>query len=209
MTTLFNDTDLFHSGEARTQVFNAPDAVLVLHESFFNQQEANHYYTTFLQQAHWQQHEITVYDKTHLTPRLTAWYGNSDLHFSGRTLNPHPWMPELLQIKERVEKTSGAAFNSVLLNLYRNGRDGVGWHRDNEKEFGTNPVIASVSFGETRPFRLRHKFRKDLGQIEIPLTHGSFLLMAGATQHFWEHSIPKTAKDIRPRINLTYRFIYA
>jgi len=205
---LFNDTELFASGAPRTRVFDVPDAVLILHEFFFNRAQADQYYNTFLHQANWQQHEITVYDKTHLTPRLTAWYGDRDYRFSNHTLHPNPWTPELLQIKEKIEKESNAGFNSVLLNLYRDGQDGVGWHRDNEKEFGTNPVIASVSFGETRPFRLRHKFRKDLAQVEIPLTHGSFLLMAGATQHYWEHAIPKTAKPIRPRINLTFRFIY-
>jgi len=205
--TLFNDTELFNAGEPRTETFEVPDAVLILHHAFFNRQEANHYYTTFLHHAHWKQHEVTVYDKTHLTPRLTAWYGDHDFTFSNHTLHPHPWMPGLLQIKEKVEKQSGARFNSVLLNLYRNGQDGVGWHRDNEKEFGANPVIASISFGETRPFRLRHKFRKDIPPLEIPLTHGSFLLMAGPTQHYWEHAIPKTAKSIQPRINLTFRYI--
>jgi len=205
--TLFDDTQLFTSGEPRTETFEVPDAVLILHQSFFNRQEADHYYNTFLHHAHWKQHEITVYHKTHLTPRLTAWYGDHDFSFSNHTLHPNPWLPELLQIKEKVEKTYNARFNSVLLNLYRSGQDGVGWHRDNEKEFGPNPIIASVSFGETRPFRLRHKFRKDLPPLEIPLTHGSFLLMAGPTQHYWEHAIPKTAKPIQPRINLTFRLI--
>jgi len=96
-------------------------------------------------------------------------------------------------------------FNSVLLNLYRNGKDGVGWHSDRTENFGKNQVIASVSFGETRPFRLRHKTRKDIPTVEIPLTHGTLLLMAGTTQTHWEHHIPKTAKDILPRINLTFR----
>ena len=206
--SLFNDTELFSTGTPHTETFDVPDAMLVLHQAFFNREEADYYYQHLLQQTSWEQREITVYDKTHLTPRLTAWYGDRDYSFSGHTLHPHPWTPDLLRIKEKVERQSAAPFNSVLLNLYRDGRDSVGWHRDNEKEFGTNPAIGSVSFGETRPFRLRHKYRKDLPPIEIPLMHGSFLLMAGATQHYWEHAIPKTARPVRPRINLTFRFIY-
>ena len=104
-----------------------------------------------------------------------------------------------------METASAARYNSVLLNLYRDGNDSVSWHRDNEKEFGLNPVIASVTFGETRPFQIRHKFRKDVKKLEIPLTHGSLLVMGGPMQHYWEHQIPKTSKQILPRINLTFR----
>ena len=122
-------------------------------------------------------------------------------------MNPHPWTPELLSIKSKIEEKAAVNFTSVLLNLYRNGKDSVGWHRDNEKEFGTNPVIGSVSFGETRVFQIKHKFRKDLKKVDIPLTHGSFLLMGGPMQHYWEHQVPKTAKEVLPRINLTFRVI--
>ncbi len=107
--------------------------------------------------------------------------------YSNIKLNPHPWTTELLFIKEKVEQEAGVEFTSVLLNLYRDGKDSMGWHRDNEKELGSNPVIASVSFGETRPFQLRHKFNKELQKISIPLKHGSLLLMKETTQHFWEH----------------------
>ncbi|MFV5692942.1 alpha-ketoglutarate-dependent dioxygenase AlkB family protein [Flavobacterium sp. LT1R49] len=95
-----------------------------------------------------------------------------------------------------------------MLNLYRNGKDGVSWHSDREQNFGKDAIIASVSFGETRMFRLRNKFNKDIPQVEIPLHHGSLLLMAGTTQSFWQHQVPKTAKDILPRINLTFRQIH-
>ena len=205
--TLFADTDLFTSGEAVVKNYDAPDATLVLFESFFNREQADHYYNHLMAVTPWKQHEITIYDKTLPTPRLSAWYGDQDYSFSGKTLHPHLWTPALLHIREKVEQQAGVKFNSVLLNLYRNGQDSVAWHRDDEPEFGRNPVIASVSFGETRPFRLRHKFNKDIQQIEIPLTHGSYLLMAGATQHYWEHQIPKTSKPIKPRINLTFRLI--
>jgi alkylated DNA repair dioxygenase AlkB len=205
--TLFADTDLFTSPEAAVQHYDAPDAKLVLFESFFSREQANHYYNHLIANTPWKQHEITIYDKTLPTPRLSAWYGDREYSFSNKTLHPHLWTPELLDIKEKVEQQSAVKFNSVLLNFYRHGQDSVAWHRDDEPELGRNPVIASVSFGETRPFRLRHKFRKDLEQIEIPLTHGSYLLMAGATQHYWEHQIPKTSKPIKPRINLTFRLI--
>jgi len=127
--------------------------------------------------------------------------------YSGTKMEPYPWTPTLLFIKEKIEKKTNINFTSVLLNLYRNGKDSVGWHKDDENELGENPPIGSVSFGETRPFQIRHKFRKELKKVEIPLTHGSFLLMAGPMQHFWEHQIPKTAKNIQPRINLTFRII--
>jgi alkylated DNA repair dioxygenase AlkB len=106
-----------------------------------------------------------------------------------------------------VEKEIQVKSNYVLLNLYCNGKDGVAWHSDREQNFCKDAIIASVSFGETRMFRLRHKFRKDIAQVEIPLHHGSLLLMAGTTQSFWQHQVPKTAKDIIPRIILTFRQI--
>jgi alkylated DNA repair dioxygenase AlkB len=204
---LFADTDLFTSGEVSTKKYDAPDAKLVLFESFFDRDQADHYYHHLMTNTHWKQHEIMIYGKTLPTPRLSAWYGDREYAFSGKTLHPHSWTPELLHIKEKAEQHAEVTFNSVLLNLYRGGQDSVSWHRDDEPELGRNPVIASVSFGETRPFRLRHKFRKDIQQIEIPLTHGSYLLMAGATQHYWEHQVPKTSKPVKPRINLTFRLI--
>jgi alkylated DNA repair dioxygenase AlkB len=112
----------------------------------------------------------------------------------------------LLQVKERIERTSGVRFNSVLLNLYRHGNDGISWHTDAEPELGENPVIGSVSFGGTRRFMFRHRQDQTL-KTEVELTHGSFLLMAGETQHFWQHQIPKTSRQVEPRINLTFRAI--
>ena len=109
-------------------------------------------------------------------------------------------------MKRAVEPVCGVAFNSVLLNRYRTGRDGVAWHSDDEKEFGTDPVIASVSFGGTRTFQSRHKRRRGL-KASVELTHGSLLVMRGATQHNWVHQVPKTARDVAERINLTFRVI--
>lgn len=204
MTTLFNDTELFTSGDLRIQKFDLPDAELTLWEHFFSRPEADQFYKTLMEETPWKQEEISVYDKTHLTPRMTVWYGKT------RTPDKpiRPLTPTLETIKKKVEETSGIHFTSVLVNLYRDGKDGVGWHRDRDRELGPKPIVASVSFGETRPFEIRHKFNKDLDKIRIPLNHGSFLLMGGTMQHFWEHQIPKTAKDIKPRINLTFRIVH-
>jgi alkylated DNA repair dioxygenase AlkB len=207
--TLFNDTCLFTSGQPKKETYEPEDASLVLIESFFSKEEADRLCENLLKETEWKTSQITIYGKQHDTPRLIAWYGDAGKNytFSGNTRSTLPWTPDLLFIKQKVEREAGVTFNSVLLNLYRTGKDSVGWHRDNEKEFGTNPIIASVSFGETRPFQLKHKFKKQIDRITIPLTHGSLLIMKGSTQHFWEHQIPKTAKPISPRINLTFRII--
>ena len=204
MTTLFNDTELFSSGELRIESFVIPDAELTLWEHLFSRSESDMFYQTLLKETPWKQEEITVYDKTYLTPRMTVWYGKR------RSLDKPilPLTPTLETIREKVETTCGIQFTSVLVNLYRNGNDGVGWHRDNEREHGPRPVVGSVSFGETRPFDIRHKYKKEIAKIRIPLNHGSFLLMGGTMQHYWEHQVPKTAKEIRPRINLTFRIVY-
>jgi len=202
---LFNDTDIFTSGIPKKTVFDVPGADLVLYEGFFDKNESDGYYNTLLANTNWKETDLTVYDKTHIVPRMISWY--EDKSNPGADPNGLDWTPELLAIKQRVEAETGITFNSVLLNLYRNGKDGVGWHSDRTDNFGQNQIIASVSFGETRPFRLRHKTKKDIPVLEIPLTHGALLLMAGTTQTHWEHHIPKTSKDILPRINLTFRQI--
>jgi alkylated DNA repair dioxygenase AlkB len=204
MTTLFDDTQLFNSGNLRIQHFDIPDADLTLWEHFFPKHEADNFYNLLMKETPWKQEEITVYDKTHLTPRMISWYG--------KKRDPQkpavPLTPTLQYILEKVETTTGIQFTSVLLNLYRNGNDGVAWHRDNDRYLGPKPIVASVSFGETRPFEIRHKFNKVPGKISIPLHHGSLLLMGGTMQYYWEHQIPKTAKIIKPRINLTFRIVH-
>ncbi|MBA3987381.1 MAG: alpha-ketoglutarate-dependent dioxygenase AlkB [Flavobacteriales bacterium] len=207
---LFNQTDLFGSTDKpKTQKFDLPDADVTLFEGFFTKQESDRLYKDLTDKILWQQDQIRFYGKMIDLPRLTAWYGenNKPYTYSGIPMNPHPWTEDLLFIKTRIEKEAGVNFSSVLLNLYRKGKDSVNWHCDDEKELGQNPVIGSVSFGETRPFQLRHLTRKDLSKVDIQLTTGSFLLMKGTTQHFWEHQIPKTSRDIKPRINLTFRVI--
>jgi alkylated DNA repair dioxygenase AlkB len=121
-------------------------------------------------------------------------------------MQPHPWNMLLQKIKSLVEDCTETNFTSVLLNQYRNGKDSNGWHADNEKELGTNPVIASLSFGAERTFQLKHNSDLSLKK-SIVLEHGSLLIMKGTTQHFWKHQIPKTSKPIGSRVNLTFRII--
>lgn len=186
-----------------------PDGKLTFHEGFFDLKESQVLQSRLIETIEWSQDEVIVYGKKHKIPRLNAWYGEEGkaMTYSGLTLEPKPWTEELIQIKQRIEKTTGYTFNSCLLNYYRDGKDGMGWHQDNEKELGKNPVIASITFGETRPFQLKHISNKELKKIDIPLTSGSLLIMAGETQHYWKHQIPKTKRTLNPRLNLTFRKI--
>jgi len=199
---LFDDTELFSSGLGGKKVFDLPDTELILYDNFFSKKESDLYYNILLNHTPWREYEMEIYDKTLKVPRMISWYEDKDN--PGSEIKNPDWTPELLTIKQKVEKETGIKFNSVLLNLYRNGKDGVSWHSDREENFDKNATIASVSFGETRMFRLRHKSR-EIPQVNIPLHHGSFLLMAGTTQSFWQHQVPKTTKEILPRINLTFR----
>ncbi len=189
-------------------VLNLPDAAIVYYPHFFDKQEADILFTQLKNETPWQQDEIIVYGKTHPQPRLTALFGNDgkSYSYSNIKMQPHPWNLFLQKIKLQVESIVETNFTSVLLNYYRNGKDSNGWHADNEKELGRNPVIASVSFGATRVFQLKHNSIPNLKQ-NIILEHGSLLVMKGTTQHFWKHQIPKTAKPIDSRINLTFRMI--
>ena len=155
----------------------------------------------------WCQEKITVYGKPYLQPRLSAWHGNLSYSYSGIRLEPRPWSPTLLAIKARVEALTDQAFNSVLLNYYRNQSDSMGMHSDDERELGQQPAIASLSLGEQRTFLLKHKTRKDLKTVRLALPSGSLLLMRGDTQRYWRHGINKERKPCGPRLNLTFRSI--
>lgn len=175
---------------------------------FFTKAESDIYLQHLLTQINWQQEPIKIFGKEVMQPRLTAWYGNADkpYTYSCITMQPNSWTDILTAIKTKIETAANIQFTSALLNLYRDGQDSMGWHRDNETALGTNPVIASVSFGASRVFQLRdYASKKSLQSIE--LTHGSLLLMSGATQHYWEHRIPKTSKPAGRRVNLTFRKI--
>jgi alkylated DNA repair dioxygenase AlkB len=197
--------------EASLQAIPMADADVRFMHDFYRPPQSTGLMNRLLQETEWRQETITLFDQQRLQPRLSAWHGDpgSRYTYSGTTFHPHPWTATLLQIKEDVERLTGHRFNSVLLNLYRNEQDSVGWHSDHEREFGKDPVIASVSLGETRLFRLRHKTRKDLKRVDLELTDGSLLLMAGRTQQCWQHAIEKERRNCGPRINLTFRTIVA
>jgi alkylated DNA repair dioxygenase AlkB len=151
----------------------------------------------------WRAETVTVFGKRHPQPRLTAWHGEASYTYSGLTLAPLPFTPLLQAIREAAEAATGHRYNSVLLNYYRDGRDSMGMHADNEPELGAEPAIASVSFGATRAFVLRH--RRTGRTLRLDLADGSLLFMGGTLQQHWLHGINKTAKPLGPRVNLTFR----
>ena len=136
-------------------------------------------------------------------PRMTAWFGDADYTYSGICHRAAPFPAVVQRLREWAENISGASYNAVLLNLYRNGSDSVGWHSDNEAGLGDRPTIASLSLGATRRFQLRHRRTKEM--ITLELREGHWLIMSGETQRFWLHQVPKTTATVGRRINLTFR----
>lgn len=188
------------------QHFKLPNAELIYIPNCFSKQESDAYFNTIKSETNWQHDDITVFGKTYKQPRLTALFGDSDLpySYSNIVMYPEPFSESLKHIKQKVENSSNHSFNTLLINLYRDGNDSNGWHADNEKELGQNPIIASVSFGETRPFHFKHR-RIKAERHKLNLVHGSLLIMKNEMQHYWLHQIAKTKKDIGERINLTFR----
>jgi len=186
--------------------FTLPNAQLIYIPNFFSKSQSDLYFNQLYKETNWQEDDIKVFGKTYKQPRLTALYGNHSkpYSYSSITMHPKPFTPLLKTIKNAVEAKSHHVFNTILLNLYRNGSDSNGWHADNEPELGKNPVIASLSFGEVRPFHFKHRTLKE-ERHRLNLGHGSLLIMKGEMQHYWLHQIAKTKKQILPRINLTFR----
>ena len=197
------------------RLITLPDAELLFIENFYPPSVSNAFLSELTSELAWEQGEITIFGKKVLEPRLSAWYGDAGktYTYSGKKQEPLPWQSGLLQIKTDVEKAivkhleCTIYLNSVLCNYYRNGQDSMGFHADNEKELGQNPIIASVNFGETRRFQFRRRDDKTV-KYELELTHGSLLVMAGAMQHHWLHAVPKEPKWTKSRINLTFRHIF-
>jgi len=185
-----------------------PDADVRLWPQALPPGDADQRFSALRSRIDWQQEDILIFGERRRVPRLVAWHGDpgTTYVYSGTVHEPVPWTAELLWIRARVEALTAQHYNSVLLNLYRDGRDGMGWHADDEPELGRNPVIASVSLGATRRFCLRHRRRKDL-KLDLLLPHGSLLCMGGATQHHWVHALPKTRRPVGERINLTLRLV--
>lgn len=204
---LFSESD--ENLERKFEVFSVKDGEILFMKNFLNSDEAREYFKIIESSINWRQEEIKYYGKIYPVPRKTAWYGSEgfDYSYSGINCNPEPWTKELLVLKTEIENfLPGEDFNSVLLNMYRDGNDKVSWHADDEKELGINPTIASLSLGEIRRFDLKHKDNPDL-QYKFELTPGSLIIMKGALQHNWLHQIPVQKRVLQPRINLTFRTI--
>jgi alkylated DNA repair dioxygenase AlkB len=153
----------------------------------------------------WRAEQITLFGKRCLQPRLCAWYGEAGYTYSGLTLVPSPLTALLEQVRDAVQAATGRRYNSVLLNYYRDGRDSMGMHSDDEPELGPEPAIASLSLGATRRFVLRHKHSKQT--LKLDLTDGSLLFMGGRLQQHWLHGINKSSRPLGPRVNLTFRSV--
>jgi alkylated DNA repair dioxygenase AlkB len=188
--------------------FELPDADLRLWPRAFAAEEADQLFSALRAGIDWHQEEILIFGKRRRVPRLVAWHGDpaATYTYSGTVHTPQPWNDELLVVRGRLQSPTGHRYNSVLLNLYRDGRDGMGWHADDEPELGAQPAIASLSLGATRRFRLRHRRRREL-TCALDLAHGDLLLMSGGTQHSWQHALAKTARLVGERINLTWRWV--
>jgi len=183
------------------------DGELYLENHFVQDSEADRIFSLLMSSLAWRQEQILIFGKWVSVPRLMCWYGDPEAvyRYSGVNHDPLPWTDGLLALKMKLEARCQCLFNSVLANLYRDGQDSMGCHADDEKELGVNPVIASLSFGDQRLFKLHHKKRRLT--LDIPLNHGSLLVMKGKLQHHWVHSIPKTKQHKSARINLTFRRI--
>jgi alkylated DNA repair dioxygenase AlkB len=181
--------------------------------SWLNPDEADALFECLLHDIPWERHRFLMFGREVDAPRLSCWIGDADASYvySRTRFEPRPWTSSLIALRDRVEAFCGARFNSVLANLYRDGHDSMGWHSDDEPELGPHPVIASVSLGAERRFRLKRKSARGerVSPLGLPLAHGSLLYMAGGTQRHYQHDVPKLTGAVGARINLTFRFIYA
>lgn len=170
--------------------------------------EADGLFAALMAQVAWETHRIRMFGRMVDSPRLSCWIGDpgASYVYSRVRFEPRPWPQALAALRPRIDAAAGVAMNSVLANLYRDGRDAMGWHSDDEPELGPRPVIASLSLGGTRRFAFRHR-QDPARKATIELPHGSLLLMAGDTQAEWKHALPRTAKPVPARINLTFRRI--
>ncbi|MFL6591178.1 MAG: alpha-ketoglutarate-dependent dioxygenase AlkB family protein [Luteimonas sp.] len=185
-----------------------PDADVAIDPGWLAPAQADALFAKLRDGVAWSVHRVRLFGKLVDSPRLSCWIGDPEATYvySGTRFEPQPWPAALLPVRERLRRETGIAFNSVLANLYRDGRDRMGWHSDNEPELGPHPTIASLSLGTERRFVLKHRSIASLKR-EFTLTHGSLLLMAGETQLHYRHALPERARVHEPRINLTFRRI--
>ena len=186
-----------------------PGAELLFAPNFLPAAKATALLTALTATVAWEQRTIRLFGQEFPQPRLTAWYGDPEARYtySGLAWEPRPWLPALAALRASVEAATAGRYNSVLLNLYRDGRDSMGWHADDEPELGPTPAIASLSLGAVRRFRLRPRAGLLHAPFGIDLPTGSLLLMRGPTQQHWQHALPKTARPVGPRLNLTFRWV--
>ncbi len=186
-----------------------PGAELWFHPHWLDAAEATSLQRRLATEVPWQVHRLRLFGREVDAPRLSCWMGDAQARYrySGTTFLPEPWMPVLAPLQQRLAAELGLAFNSVLLNRYRDGRDAMGWHSDDEPELGPRPVIASISLGGTRRFTLKSRRRDVEARLALELPHGSLLVMAGDTQQVYRHALPRTARQVEERINLTFRYI--
>ncbi|MAO73972.1 MAG: alpha-ketoglutarate-dependent dioxygenase AlkB [Acidimicrobiaceae bacterium] len=188
------------------EALDLPGAEVELHQQIWSRSQGNTLCGLLIKELNWRQDKISMFGQTHDVPRLNAWYGDADCSYSwsGITMTPNPWNSTLRDIREKVNGVASEQFNSVLANFYRDGNDKVDWHADDEEVLGQAPVIASVSLGATRKFRIRRKDRSEKA-TDIFLRSGDVLVMRGLTQLLWEHEVPRSKKVREPRVNLTFR----
>lgn len=180
-----------------------------LHREFLDARSADRILRDLLTEIPWTTHDIVLFGKKMTEPRLSAWIADANVsyRYSGIERRPEPWTPTLSSLRDTCEAKLEAKFNSVLANHYRDGDDSMGWHADDERELGPEPVIASLSFGVERRFDFKHRTTGETHSVVLP--HGSLLVMSGATQRNWVHRIARSKKVAAARINLTFRFVHA
>jgi alkylated DNA repair dioxygenase AlkB len=185
-----------------------PGAALWFAPQWLPPEEADVLFGQLLAEIPWEVHRLRLFGREVDSPRLSCWMGDPDAayRYSGTRFVPHAWHPALRALRERLQREFASAFNSVLANRYRSGRDAMGWHSDDEPELGATPLIASLSLGATRRFALKHR-RDPQRKLDLALPHGSLLLMSGDTQRHYRHALPRTARPVAERINLTFRNI--
>ena len=193
-------------GTIDTDGLSGPDIEMI--ENFLAPAEADHILQQLITQTSWEQPRVRVYGKWHLTPRLVCFHADPKLAYAYSDLlhDALPWTPLLTDLKQRISDTVSARFNAVLLNYYRNGQDTIGWHADDERELGEQAVIASLSVGATRELLFKPR-NGGSDRVSLTLTSGSLLIMRGDTQHRWLHHLPRRARCVSPRVNLTFRLI--
>lgn len=197
----------FEDTESKHRPITIEDAKLDLYENAFSRTQADRFLESIMHATPWRRDSMQIHGKTVPIPRLQAWYADDgiSLSYSGMNIPALSWSDDLLEVRTRIKALTGHQFNSVLVNCYRDGNDSVGWHSDDEAQWGDNPVIASVSFGAVRDFVLKHKTNNTLAPVKCALAHGSVLVMGETVQHHWLHQLPKRKRINTPRINLTFR----